>query len=315
MTFPVVLFLQVLRGIEVIGGWFIIFFMLYRPPSLARKVILLVSFPVFYTFWYLIPIDVWFAPDTALGKIVSDDIVNEILWIAIILSFAFLCGSLRGSLFSAAWYIGIEQTIDVMRAFINRLMNDGAYIFNYPQFNVQYLLILIWAFSYYWIRRKFTGMPSLVFQILIILTPIGATVLMTRYSDTVRHISPNSSMVFPLYVEGLLIGVFILAINFITFYLYIKLHTAYKVKTFAMQVADTPPVWSPENGLSELFVIKYHLTGRERQIIDCLLTGKSYQEMAETLYVSSKTIETHLRHIYEKTCTKNRFELYTLIKG
>jgi DNA-binding NarL/FixJ family response regulator len=42
------------------------------------------------------------------------------------------------------------------------------------------------------------------------------------------------------------------------------------------------------------------LSPREREIIQLLAEGKSNNEVAETLYISAKTVETHRAHIMEK---------------
>jgi LuxR family transcriptional regulator of csgAB operon len=46
-----------------------------------------------------------------------------------------------------------------------------------------------------------------------------------------------------------------------------------------------------------------------------LLDGKSNKELAETLFVSEKTIESHLANIYRKVGVKNRLELFSRLKN
>ncbi|GAB6391662.1 MAG: hypothetical protein MdMp014T_1035 [Treponematales bacterium] len=308
-----VLFWEILRGAEIIAGWWFIFYLLYRPPTLFRRVALIAAFPLLYAFWYRIPINQWFAPGTVLGSLINDDIVNEILWAAILVFFALLCGNLRNSLFSALWYIGIEQNVDILRYFINVLIHGGKYVSNYPLYNAEYLLILGWAVFYYWHRRKFIDAPPLVFQILTVLTPFGATVLLTRLSNTLQKTPAGNIQRMGLYTDGALLALFFLLLNLIMFYLYIRLFLSYEVKTFAMEVADTPPVWTRETGLSEAFASKYKLSAREREVVGALLEGKPDKAIAKQFFISQATVKTHLRRIYQKTGAPGRFALMTLI--
>ncbi len=62
-------------------------------------------------------------------------------------------------------------------------------------------------------------------------------------------------------------------------------------------------------------IVRYALTPREREIISSLLEGKTNKELSDELFVSLKTIETHLGNIYRKTGVKNRLELFSLLKN
>ena len=51
------------------------------------------------------------------------------------------------------------------------------------------------------------------------------------------------------------------------------------------------------------------LTKREYEVLGLVASGKSTREIAETLFVSVKTIETHKMHILDKLGLKNTAEL------
>ncbi|PTB96062.1 DNA-binding response regulator [Marivirga lumbricoides] len=55
----------------------------------------------------------------------------------------------------------------------------------------------------------------------------------------------------------------------------------------------------------EEFLMKYRLTGREIQIIQMIKDGLTTQEIAERLYLSSLTINTHRKNIVSKLGVKN----------
>ncbi len=48
------------------------------------------------------------------------------------------------------------------------------------------------------------------------------------------------------------------------------------------------------------------LTAREREILQLVLTGKTNKAIASEIYVSKKTVEFHLDHIYTKIGVRTR---------
>ncbi len=75
------------------------------------------------------------------------------------------------------------------------------------------------------------------------------------------------------------------------------------------------PISKTEKSLTDEFIKDFSITKREQEIILALLDGKSNKELAETLFVSEKTIETHLANIYRKVGVKNRLELFSRLKN
>ena len=57
------------------------------------------------------------------------------------------------------------------------------------------------------------------------------------------------------------------------------------------------------------------LTPRERQIVQLLLDGRTTRETAGALFLSPKTVEYHLRHVYTKLGITNRRELADLVRS
>ena len=58
----------------------------------------------------------------------------------------------------------------------------------------------------------------------------------------------------------------------------------------------------------------YHqkLSLREQQVIDYLVQGYSYQEIADALKISYNTVHTHIRHLYKKLQVTSRTDAVTL---
>ena len=65
--------------------------------------------------------------------------------------------------------------------------------------------------------------------------------------------------------------------------------------------------------LPEKLKKKYSLSDREIEIIELLLEGKSSQQIADKLYISKHTVDTHRRNIIEKTGVKNSGVLINLV--
>jgi ATP/maltotriose-dependent transcriptional regulator MalT len=70
----------------------------------------------------------------------------------------------------------------------------------------------------------------------------------------------------------------------------------------ALRFAARGPRSSRANGLATL-------TDRERQIVDLVTAGLSNREIAEQLYLSKKTVETHLSRAYAKLDVRSRVDL------
>lgn len=54
---------------------------------------------------------------------------------------------------------------------------------------------------------------------------------------------------------------------------------------------------------------RYGLSAREQEILELLLTGKSGKDIEQQLYISIKTVRTHIYNIYKKVGVRNRVEL------
>jgi DNA-binding CsgD family transcriptional regulator len=53
----------------------------------------------------------------------------------------------------------------------------------------------------------------------------------------------------------------------------------------------------------------YGLSAREIQVLRLVLEGKTYAEVSDLLYISKKTVDSHIQNIYGKVGVRNKLEL------
>ena len=75
---------------------------------------------------------------------------------------------------------------------------------------------------------------------------------------------------------------------------------------FIVTLSNVADKIKPQNTLKA----KFHLSGRELDILYYLISGLSEEKIAEKLYISRQTVHTHIKNIYKKLGTTSRIELY-----
>lgn len=88
-------------------------------------------------------------------------------------------------------------------------------------------------------------------------------------------------------------------------------YLAFNVVVLAVnQMSDATGSSAPvQEAISARMGERYGLTPREREVLSCLLEGRSYEGVGRMLFISSSTVKTHVKHIYEKVGVKSRDEL------
>jgi two-component system, NarL family, nitrate/nitrite response regulator NarL len=59
----------------------------------------------------------------------------------------------------------------------------------------------------------------------------------------------------------------------------------------------------------------FHLTRRERQVLDCLMRGRATAEVARDLTISYATARTHIQHVLDKLGAHSRLEAVAMNAG
>jgi len=296
---------EITRALVSIAAWWVLFYLLHRPEARWRRVVLLIAMPAAYAFWIFMPMSV---------------AANAISWAAIIVVFAFICGDLRRSLFTAFFYIGMEMSIDCTRSSMIATI-FGRFFTSYSpaqylQYNLQYLFVFAVACFYYTVMKRYRGKPKLSTWLLCVLPPLTLWAVMTYFV----HIADMTDPILleqgiNIYGAGFCFGLFSILLNLGILYLYIRQTVIIDAQHLTIDVSGAQPLWTQEGGLSAKFCERYSLTDREKEVVEIMMKGKSNKEIAETALISIRTVGNYLQNVYEKTGVANRFALYSLIKG
>lgn len=75
------------------------------------------------------------------------------------------------------------------------------------------------------------------------------------------------------------------------------------------------PAYIAENKLTGYFIEKYGITNKETEIIELILSGLTYKQIAEKLFISPKTVDNHVQSIYKKLAVTSKMQLSNLIRS
>jgi len=75
-----------------------------------------------------------------------------------------------------------------------------------------------------------------------------------------------------------------------------------------------PEITRSLDDLLARFVEKFGISKRETEIVELIFSGKSNQEISDSLFISLQTVKDHIHRIYLKTGVKNRVQLTNLIR-
>ena len=75
------------------------------------------------------------------------------------------------------------------------------------------------------------------------------------------------------------------------------------------------PAYIAGNKLTEYFIEKYGITDKETEVIELILGGLTYKQIAERLFISPKTVDNHVQNIYRKLEVTSKMQLSNLIRS
>jgi DNA-binding CsgD family transcriptional regulator len=67
--------------------------------------------------------------------------------------------------------------------------------------------------------------------------------------------------------------------------------------------------------VSDSFLSDYGISGREKEVLEKLIQGKSNKMIADELFISTRTVETHVYKIYRKCEVSNKVELIRILEN
>jgi len=296
---------EITRAVVSVAAWWVLFYRLHRPQALWRRIALLAAMPAAYAFWIFTPMNI---------------AANAASWAAFTVVFAFICGDLRRSLFTAFFYIGIEMSIDSTRSSMIAMI-FGRFFTRYSpaqylQYNLQYLFVFAVACFYYTVMKRYRDKPKISAWLLCVIPPLVLWAVLTYFVHTADITDPILlEQGINIYGPGFCFGLSSILLNLGILYLYIRQTIIIDAQHLTMEVSGAEPIWTPEGGLSAKFCERYCLTDREKDVVEVMMQGKSNKEIANTLFISIRTVGNYLQNVYNKTGALNRFALYALIKG
>lgn len=75
------------------------------------------------------------------------------------------------------------------------------------------------------------------------------------------------------------------------------------------------PAFIEDDKLTEFFIKKYSITEKEVEVIELLLSGLTYRQIAEKLYIANKTVDNHIQNIYKKLEVTSKIQLFNLVRS
>jgi DNA-binding NarL/FixJ family response regulator len=102
---------------------------------------------------------------------------------------------------------------------------------------------------------------------------------------------------------------------------YLDLNAGPEIVREALAVVTSGSIWAPRRLLSELIdhllgasdtslpSAPLHLTDRERQVLELILTARSNREIARELGIEERTVQAHVGRLMRKTGADNRIDL------
>lgn len=83
---------------------------------------------------------------------------------------------------------------------------------------------------------------------------------------------------------------------------------------FVLKYFNTP-AFIDNNKLTDYFKQKYDITEKQSEIIDLIIEGITYKQIAERLFISPKTVDNHIQNIYKKLNVNNKIQLTNFVRS
>ena len=295
-----------LTGIYFATLWLLLNKLHYQ-ESKVKRILLIICMLLFR------PIHILISPFLSLP-----DIIRILLHAAAFLSLIIFAGGKKRYVCITVIYLWIFHTIvDTIASWIY-IGITGDYPYSvydiYLLTSIPCIVTFLWAVFYYYVMRAIPQEAidriPLRFWLILILTPFLIFSVLFSVLESI-HIQLEAG-----YNNFLYLGVFnilLLVLNLFIFYFFIKLAVSYNAALLASELNKTPPVYTPQNGLSPEFTEKYGLSKRQAEIAEAIIQGKSNKEIAILFDIEVNTVQVHLQNVYRKTGAPGRYALMALV--
>lgn len=91
------------------------------------------------------------------------------------------------------------------------------------------------------------------------------------------------------------------------------LYISHSIRKYRQEYQQRQNLLVPKSQRIEEAANQYKLTPRERQVIELIAEGKKNAEIGKVLFISDRTVSTHLDKIYRKVGASSRMELLHLL--
>jgi DNA-binding CsgD family transcriptional regulator len=83
---------------------------------------------------------------------------------------------------------------------------------------------------------------------------------------------------------------------------------------FVLKYFNTPS-FIADNKLTDYFKQEYDITEKQSEIIELIIEGVTYKQIAERLYISPKTVDNHIQNIYKKLNVNSKMQLSNFVRS
>jgi DNA-binding CsgD family transcriptional regulator len=279
--------------------FWLLFYRLHYQESKLRRILVIVCMTLYRPLLAVLP-----------------DLFRILFPFVIVTVLAFLALTKKRSVWiTAAYFLGAIVFIDAIATAMvlglaDSLASSNLYI--YGGLSIYIVLFLAAAF-YYSIMRAVpqevvNRIPLRIWLILLLIQPAGTAAFYISMDSLLVQLDSGDNNF--LFLGCFLLSLFVLSL--VIFYLFVNFASGYSARLLAGELNKTPPVYSPQSGLSPEFIEKYNFTARETEIAVALLRGNPDKNIGALLNISVDTVKSHLKNIYRKTGVPGRYALMAL---
>jgi DNA-binding CsgD family transcriptional regulator len=293
---------EIFGALMLAAMFWLLFYRLHYQESKRKRILLIVGMTLYRPLLVILP-----------------DLFRILFPLVIVAILAFLAVTKKRSIWiTAAYFLGAIVFVDaIASAMILGLSDNPAFsnkdLYIYGGLFI-YIVLFLAAVFYYLIMRAvpqeaLERIPLRIWLILLLIQPVGTAAFYIPMGSLLAQLDSGDNNF--LFIGSFLLILFLLSLAI--FYLFVNYASSYSARLLAGDLNKTPPVYSPQGGLSPEFIEKYSLTARETEIAIALLQGKSDKDIAALLHISIDTVKAHLKNTYRKTGAPGRYALMALV--